>query len=231
MKFVMIESDLSVVRDVEFCLRVRYPDVTIVSTGQSSKAPDIIENDSPDLLLLASSLAGTDVINLIAKIRTYSDVPMIILCDSKSEMDVARFLEAGADDSIRKPCSPMELLSRVKALLRRTRGLSVKSERSISFGGQLSINFDSHEVLLSGTRVKLTPLEYQILSELVRNEGRVITNRDLLEKAWGSEYVNDFSYIKKYIYRLRSKLEPGVSNPQMLVNERGTGYKFVRPAV
>ena len=113
-------------------------------------------------------------------------------------------------------------------LPRRTQGLGFKPERLVSISGELSINFTTHEVFLSGKRVKLTPIEYHLLSELVRNEGRVLTCSALLEKVWGSEYVNDPSFVKKYIYRLRAKLEPDAKKPQMLLTERGVGYRLVR---
>ncbi|GAG99343.1 unnamed protein product, partial [marine sediment metagenome] len=176
-----------------------------------------------------SSLPDIDTLDLVSKIREFSDVPLIILYEAETDMDRAKGLEAGADEYIIKPFSPIELLARVRALLRRTQGLGFKPERLVSIGGELTINFTTREVILSGMRVKLTPVEYHLLSELVRNEGRVLTHRVLLEKVWGSEYTDDFSFVKKYIYRLRSKLEPDASKPQMLLTERGVGYKFVRP--
>ena len=98
----------------------------------------------------------------------------------------------------------------------------------ISIGGKLTINFTTNEVFLSGKRVKLTPIEYQLLSELVRNNGKVLTHSTLLEKVWGSEYGKDYSFVKKYIYRLRSKLERNASKPQLLLTERGIGYRFIK---
>jgi len=99
----------------------------------------------------------------------------------------------------------------------------------VSIGGELTVNLNTHEVLLSGKQIKLTPIEYHLLTHFVRNQGRVLTHRALLEKVWGSEYANDCSYVKKYIYRLRSKLEPDAGKPQMLLTERGVGYRFVEP--
>jgi len=145
-------------------------------------------------------------------------------------MDRASGLEMGADEYINKPFSPIELLARVKALLRRTQGFGFKPERFVSIDGELTINNETHEVLLSaGKQVKLTPIEYHLLLELVRNNGRVLTHSNLMEKVWGSEDTCDHSYVKKYIYRLRSKLEPDASKPQMLLTERGVGYKFIKP--
>jgi len=228
-KVLVIEHNQQVVRDISFCLHVRYPEAIIVSVAEGLKGIDMVETEAPDLVMVDSSLPDIDTLDLISKIREFSDVPLFILSEAETDMDRARGLEAGADEYVTKPFSPIELLAKVKALLRRTQGLGFKSERSVSFGGKLTINFTTHEVLVSGKLVKLTPIEYDLLSELVRNEGRVLTHRVLLEKVWGSEYANDCSFVKKYIYRLRSKLEPDARKPQMLLIERGVGYKFVRP--
>jgi len=144
-------------------------------------------------------------------------------------MDRARGLEAGADDHVNKPFSPIELLARIKALLRRTQGLGFKGGSLVSIGSELTINFATREVFLSDKQVKLTPIEYHLLSELVRNEGRVLTHNSLLEKVWGSEYVNDTGFTKRYIYRLRKKLNDDPGNPRMIHTEHGVGYKFIRP--
>jgi len=228
-KVLVIEDNRQVIRDISFCLRVRYPEVMVVSVVEGPKGIDMVETESPDLVMVDSSLPDIDTLDLVSKIREFSDVPLIILCEAETDMDRAKGLEAGADEYVTKPFSPIELLARVRALLRRTQGLGFKPERLVSIGGELTINFTTREVILSGMRVKLTPIEYHLLSELVRNEGRVLTHRVLLEKVWGSEYTDDFSFVKKYIYRLRSKLEPDASKPQMLLTERGVGYKFVRP--
>jgi len=228
-KVLAIEDNQQVVRDISFCLEVRYPEVIVVSVAEGSKGIEMVETESPDLVMVDSHLPDIDTLGLVSKIREFSDVPLIILSEAETDMDIARGLEAGADEYVTKPFSPMELLARVRALLRRTQGLGFKPERLVSIGGELTINFTTREVFLSGKRVKLTPIEYGLLSELVRNENRVLTHRALLQKVWGSEYASDYSFVKKYIYRLRSKLQPDGSKPQMLVTDRGVGYRFIRP--
>ena len=228
MKVLVIEDNRQVVTDISFCLQVRYPEVSVTSIAEGQKGIEMVETESLDLVMVDSALHDIDTLDLVSRIREFSDVPLIILSEAETDMDRARGLEAGADEYVTKPFSPIELLARVKALLRRTQGLGFKPERLVSIGGEISINFSTHEVLLSGNRVKLTPIEYNVLSELVRNEGRVLTHSALLEKVWGSEYVNDPSFVKKYIYRLRSKLEPDANKPQMLLTERGVGYRLIR---
>jgi len=201
----------------------------LVSASQEQKGIELVETEAPDLVFIDSSLPNVDITALVREIREFSDVQLIILCDTETDVDRANYLEVGADEYVTKPFSPIELLARVKALLRRTQGIGFKPERSVSIGGELTINFATHEVFLSGKRVRLTPIEYHLLSELVRNEGRVITHSTLLEKVWGSEYDTDSSFVKKYVYRLRSKLEHDTSKPQMLLTERGIGYRFIRP--
>ena len=229
MKVLLLEYNQQVVRDISFCLQIRYPEVSVVSAAEWPTGIDMMETEMPDLVMIDTSLPDTDTLDLIRKIREFSDVPLIILSNTETDMDIAKSLEAGADECIAIPFSPIELLARVKALLRRTQGLGFQPERSVSIGGELTINFSTHEVFLSGKLVKLTPIEFNMLSELVRNKGKVLTHRSLLEKVWSSDYTNDYSFVKKYIYRLRSKLEPDARRPQMLLMERGIGYKFVGP--
>lgn len=228
MKVLVVEDNQQVVRDVSFCLNVRYPDVTVLSVNEGARGIELVETESPDLVMVASSLPDMETLEVVSKIREFSDVPLIVLSEGETDLERAKVLEIGADEYITKPFSPIELLAKVRALLRRVQGLGFKSERLVSIGNEIAINFATRELFISGKRVNLTPTEYHLLSELVRNEGKVITHNVLLEKVWGSEYINDPSFVKKYVYRLRAKIEPDATNPQMLITERGIGYKFSR---
>jgi two-component system, OmpR family, KDP operon response regulator KdpE len=229
MRVLVIDDDQKVVRDLTFCLRLRYPEVEVVPAAAGAKGVEMVETEAPDLVVADSSLPDMPILDLIGEIRRFSDVPLFVLSESETDIDRAKGLEAGADEYVIKPFSPIELLATVQALLRRTRGIGFKADRLVLMEGQLTINFTSREVIRSGKLIKLPPTEYSLLAELVRNEGRVLTHRALLEKVWGTEAATDYGFIKKYISRLRSKIETDASKPQMLRIERGVGYKFVRP--
>ncbi len=228
MKILIIEADQRLIKDIAFCMAVPYTDAVIVSTSKGLKGIEMIETEMPDLVMVGSSLPDIDALDIISRIRQFSDVPLLILTEGENDIDRAMALEAGADDYITQPFSPIELIARVKALLRRIHRVSFKRESALSMG-RLTINFGTHEVLLSGRKVKLTPHEYSLLAELARNEGRVLPHSVLLEKVWGLDYVDDYTFIKKYIYRLRCKMELDPDNPQMFLSERGVGYRLVRP--
>ena len=229
MKVLVIDDNIQVISDVTFCLQVRYPEVVVASASAGLEAIQAVEIESPDLVMASSSLPDIDIVDLICRIREFSDVPLIVLSKGESDMERARGLEMGADEYVAEPFSPIELLARVRPLFRRTHLVGFKLEGSVSFGDELTIDFSTHEVRVLGRLVKLTPIEYELLSELVRNSGRVLTHHRLLEKVWGSEYTDERSFVKKYIYRLRRKLENDARKPQLLLNERGVGYRFAKP--
>jgi two-component system KDP operon response regulator KdpE len=226
MKVLIVEDDQNIIDNISFCLEVGYKDVTLVSVCNEPRALEIAQTESPDLVMMDVSLTSLDILGLIRKMRECSDVPIFILGEAETDLDRARGLEAGADEYISKPFSPIELLARCRALLRRCRQSVIATAYPVSIDG-LSINFMTREVLLTGQPLKLTPTEYGLLSELVRNTGRVVTNRDLLIKVWGAEYIGDPNLIKTYIYRLRSKLEPVNGASPKILSERGIGYRLV----
>jgi DNA-binding response OmpR family regulator len=224
-KILIVENDQQVVNDISFCLEVGYKDVTLVPLLNEKRVLEIAQTKSLDLVIMDPSSSNIDILGLIRKIRKCSDVPIIILSEAETDIDRARGLEAGADEYISKQFSPIELLARCRALLRRCQKPAFVCEHPISIDG-LTINFSTREVLLSGQLVKLTPTEYGLLSELAKNKGRVVSNRELLDKIWGAEYVGDPNLVKIHIYRLRSKMEPANAGPLKIICERGIGYRL-----
>jgi DNA-binding response OmpR family regulator len=227
-KALMIDDDEQSIKDVAFCLQVRYPDTNIITVSEGRRGIELIGTESPDIVLIGSSLPDISTVELIRGIRKNSDVGLIVLAEKQTDLERAEELEIGADEYVIKPFSPIEFLAKINALLRRINGLGFKAQRVVTIGDELVINFNTREVFHSGKRVNLTPLEYQLLAELIKNEGRVLTHGTIMEKVWGAEYVDDPSFVKKYVYRLRTKIETDASNPRMIINERGVGYRFAK---
>ena len=183
--------------------------------------------DTPDLVLLDVMMPDIDGFEVLETIRGVSSVPVIMLTAKGEEDDRVRGLELGADDYITKPFSPRELVSRVKAVLRRTEGATGSMHGLIEVDDRLKIDFDRREVLVEGRPVKLRPTEYRLLYHLVQNAGWVVPHDQLLAKVWGYEYREETHYLRLYINYLRQKLEPDPANPRYILTERGVGYRFV----
>jgi two-component system KDP operon response regulator KdpE len=213
--------------DIAFCIQIKYPKASFATTDRT-KGLELVEKEASDLVMINASPPEIEGVKLIRQIREFSDVPIIMLSENETDLDRAKALEAGADSYTSSPFSPLELLARVKALLRRVNGGSFRSRKSLYVNEGLIIDFTTREINLYGDSVRLTPIEFHLLSELVRNTGTVVTHATLLAKIWGSDNVDadGDGFVKKYIYRLRSKLEQG-GHPQRIANERGVGYRFM----
>lgn len=229
MKVLIIEDAPEIVESISLCFELRWPGVSVVSTAEGSKGVTMAETESPDVIILDLGLPDMDGFEVLKEVRAFSNMPIIIVTVRSDEMDRVRGLELGADDYITKPFSHMELLARIKAVLRRTIMPELKDAEKSFYSPKLTIDFTTRAVTANKQLVKLTTTEYSLLHYLVLNEGAVLTHRALLGKVWGEEYVDSPEYLKVYIQRLRNKLEEDPSNPQLLISERGVGYKFVRP--
>jgi len=228
MKFLLIDDDQQVVRDLALCLQVRYPQSVVISADNGDKGLEMLETERPDLVIAAFSLPDIEILDLINMIREFSDVPLVILSEAETDMDRARGLETGADEYIHKPFNPIELLAKIKALLRRTSGTGFGLGNDVYSTGKITMNTATHEVLVSGQQMRFTPTEFRFLLELVKNEGKILTHRRLLEKVWGPEYSGDCTFTKRYVHRLRQKLGDDPDNPMIIRTERGVGYMLMR---
>jgi two-component system KDP operon response regulator KdpE len=226
MRIVLIENDRRFVTDIAFCIQMKYPEASFAATDRM-KGLEMVEKEAPDLVMIDDSSPETYGVELIRQIREFSDVPIIMLSANETDLDRAKALEAGADSYTGSPFSPLELLARVKALLRRVNGGSFRNRKSLYVNEGLIIDFATREINLYGESVRLTPIEFHLFSELVGNTGTVVTYATLLAKIWGFDNVDadGDGFVKKYIYRIRSKLERG-GHPQRIANERGVGYRF-----
>jgi two-component system KDP operon response regulator KdpE len=230
MKVLLIEDDENIAASISLCFEFRWPEAEVIATTEGTKGIEMTESESPDIIILDLNLPDIDGLDVLKQIRLFSDVPLIILTIRDVEMDKVKGLEMGADDYIVKPFSALDLLARVKATLRRAGMRSLAKEDIPPFiAGNLTINFLAREVSIGGKPVQLTPTEYKLLYTLVRNKGRTVTHEALQRQVWGSAEYVDSSTVKKYIYQLRTKLGDTSTPPQMILSERGVGYKFVAP--
>jgi DNA-binding response OmpR family regulator len=229
MKLLVIEDNPEIIEAVSLCFELRWSEVNIISTPSGENGIELASSESPDLIILDLGLPDISGFEVLRRVRLFTDIPVIILTVRGEELDKIKGLELGADDYITKPFSHMELLARVKAVLRRTHMPLVKDNEEPYIAGSLKVDFNNHDITLNDQIIKLTPIEYNLLTYFIRNEGRVLSHRFLLEKVWGEEYVDATDYLKKYIQRLRQKLGDDSNDPQMIINERGVGYRFIKP--
>jgi two-component system KDP operon response regulator KdpE len=208
-------------------LNLEHDGFEVVETTSGTKALDKLRDQLPDLILLDVMMPDLDGFETLRLIREISTVPVIMLTAKGEEDDRVRGLELGADDYVTKPFSPRELVSRVRAVLRRTETPSAPVHEVIQVDERLKIDFDRREVWVEGQLVKLRPTEYRLLFHLVQNAGWVVPHDQLLAKVWGYEYREETHYLRLYVNYLRQKLERDPSNPEYILTERGVGYRFV----
>ncbi|PKN97410.1 MAG: DNA-binding response regulator [Chloroflexi bacterium HGW-Chloroflexi-4] len=209
-------------------LNLEHDGFQVVEAHKGMDAINELRTKMPDVILLDVMMPDIDGFEALQLIRETSSVPVIMLTAKGEEDDRVKGLELGADDYVTKPFSPRELVSRVRAVLRRTESANAASEGGqINVDEHLKIDFGRREVKLDGELVKLRPTEYRLLYHLVQNAGWVLTYDQILAKVWGYEYRDEPHYVRLYINYLRQKLEKDPANPIYILTERGVGYRFV----
>lgn len=179
----------------------------------------------PDLIILDLGLPDGDGLTYIQDLRQWSAIPIIVLSARNSEEDKVAALDAGADDYLSKPFGISELLARVRVALRRHSGGSAESPL-VNFA-DISVDLINRQVTRAGENLHLTPIEFRLLSALLANAGKVITQRQLLTQVWGPNYVEHSHYLRIYMGHLRQKLETDPTRPKHLLTETGVGYRFI----
>jgi two-component system, OmpR family, KDP operon response regulator KdpE len=180
----------------------------------------------PDILLLNIILPEIDGWEVCRRIRDMSDVPVILVASNRIKSDVLKAFSLGADDFINKPPDFQEMIARVGAVLRRYLLVKKDDKPSIYHHPEIDIDWRTHQVFIRGQQVKLSPIEYKLLTCLIEARGWLVTHEELLRKVWGSDYISDKNFIKLYIRYLRQKIEKDPSRPQLILTERGVGYRF-----
>lgn len=197
--------------------------VIAMSTGRDGLVE--VRSQRPNLLILDLGLPDIDGQTLICRLRTWTDLPIIVLSARNQESDITLALDNGADDYLTKPFNTAELLSRIRALLRRTAKLP-NAIQEIFQVDDLKVDLTKRQVFVAEKEIHLTPIEFNLLSILVRNAGFVVTHRQLLEKIWGASYVEHSHYLRIYMRQLRQKLEIDCARPRYLLTEAGIGYRL-----
>ena len=181
----------------------------------------------PDAILLDLGLPGIDGMDVISKIRDWSSLPILVLSARGQEDDKVRALESGADDYLTKPFAVRELLARLGVSLRHRAQKDAGADNAVFHVGALEVDFSLRTVRLRGELVHLTPIEFKLLTVLIRHAGKVVTHRQLLTEVWGKGNLRDTHYLRVYMGHLRHKLEDQAAQPKFLLTEPGIGYRLV----
>ena len=208
---------------ISIILKVRWQELSIVHALEAKEGLELVRGKEADIVMLYFDPSVSVSLDLISDIRSFSSVPLIVISRSNDVVDRVRALEIGADDWICRSSEPMEFIAKINAIMRRYYRGSVNNVSSF-LDGRLTINYATHEVRVAGELVKLSPIEYKILCQLARNEGCLVSHENLLLHAWGPNYEADAEFLKKYIHRLRTKIEQDPANPRTIHCERGVGY-------
>jgi len=208
-------------------MNLELEDFRVAEAANGVEALERVRQELPDLVVLDVMMPEMDGFDALERIREVSSVPVIMLTVRANEEDKVRGLELGADDYVTKPFSPRELMSRIRAVLRRVEVPAPTHRELVRVDDYLQIDFNRREVIVGGERIKLRPTEYRLLYHLVNNAGWTLSHETLLSKVWGHAYRDETHYLRLYIAYLRQKIEPNSSNPRYILTERGLGYRFV----
>jgi two-component system KDP operon response regulator KdpE len=228
MKILVVDDEPDVIKVIAMSFRMQQPAWEVISAEDGPEALDLLDQERPDVVLLDIGLPDMNGFDVLKSMRLFSDVPVVMLTVRDDELSKVQGLELGADDYVTKPFSHLELLARVRAVLRRAQSLPLTHEQPF-VSGDIQVDFVRRALTVRGQPVSLTGTEYRLLYHLVRNAGRIMTHEALLARVWGREYTDEISYLKSYISRLRNKLERVPHQPEYILTEYGVGYWF-RPA-
>lgn len=228
LKLLIAEDANDVAEVVAFGARMTWPDCEVTIAGSGQAALQHVADNPPDLVVLDVSMPPPDGFEVCRRIRETSQVPILMLTVRDATLDKIRALDLGADDYLTKPFDHLELLARLRALVRRSSGMSGAPTPPF-VAGAFSLDFATREVRVGGDVVTLTSTEYRLLEELVRHADMVLSHQQLLERVWGPEYVREAHYLKVFVRRLRQKLGDDADRPTYIQTEWGIGYRFVAP--
>jgi two-component system KDP operon response regulator KdpE len=223
-RILVVDDDKQLLRAMRINLTARKYEVVLAPDGITALAA--ARKQPPDLVIVDLGLPDMDGVEIIEGIRGWLAVPVIVLSARHLEQAKVRALDAGADDYITKPFGMDEMMARIRAALRRAAPGPATSEDPVTATAAFTVDLSARRVTRDGADVRLTPTEWHLLEVLVRNPGKLISQRQLLQEVWGPRYESETNYLRVYIAQLRAKLEPDPAKPRYLLTEPGMGYRF-----
>jgi two-component system, OmpR family, KDP operon response regulator KdpE len=220
-RVLVVDDEPQIVRGLKVILREGGYEVEVAETKEEALAA--LSNRPPDAMVLDLVLPDGSGVEVCREVRTWSNVPILVLSAVGDEREKVRALDAGADDYVTKPFGTEELLARLRAVLRR--GSEEGGEPKVSIG-DLEIDLAGRSVRRNGSEVHLTPIEFDLLRVLATHRGKLVTQRQLLHEVWGPGYEMETHYLRVHVAHIRSKLEPEPSRPRYLITEPGIGYRL-----
>jgi two-component system KDP operon response regulator KdpE len=225
-RVLVVEDERGLRRALAINLRARDYEVVLAEDGRS--ALTAASREPPDAVVLDLGLPDIDGVEVIEGLRAWTEVPIIVLSARAEERDKVIALDSGADDYVTKPFGMDELLARLRAALRRRNGAD---DAPAVVTAAFTVDLAAKQVVaLDGSPIRLTPTEWHVLELLVRNDGKLVGQRQLLKEVWGPQYEAETNYLRVYLAQLRRKLEPDPALPRYLITEPGMGYRFVADA-
>ena len=220
-KVLVVDDEPSILRALRINLTARHYEVAVASDGAAGLAA--VARERPDVVILDLGLPDMHGTEVIRGVRGWTSTPIIVLSVWGQEEQKVAALDAGADDYVTKPFGMDELLARLRAAVRRA---SPAPDEPVVTTADFTVDLAAKRVCRPDGDVRLTPTEWQLLEVLVRNRGRLVTQRQLLQEVWGPSYQTESNYLRVYVAQLRRKLEPEPSRPRYLLTEPGMGYRF-----
>ncbi len=223
-QILVIDDELQILRALRTILGQQQYTVHVAHTGEEGLA--LAAAIQPDVIILDLGLPDINGIEVCSRLRTWSEVPVIILSAHENDQEKVAALDAGADDYLTKPFSADELMARIRVALRH-RARTSGAKAAVIQAGNVVIDLAAHLVTRAGAPVKLTATEFKLLAYLASNAGRVLTHQSILTHVWGYAEDSQMEYLRVYIRQLRQKLEENPRNPQLILTESGIGYRLM----
>jgi two-component system, OmpR family, KDP operon response regulator KdpE len=224
MLFLIVEDDKQIRKFINFSLRSQ--DYNCIEAATGKEAMKFISTKDPAAIILDLGLPDMDGIDIIKQVREFSNIPIVVVSARDQDNEKVEALDAGADDYLTKPFSINELLARIRVVLRHSSS-NKREEASVVYKvADLEINLEKHKVTIEGQEIHFTPMEYSVLTLLMRNSGKVLTHKYILKKVWGSYLDSDVQSLRVFMANIRRKLEKNPAKPRYVFTEVGIGYRF-----